>query len=59
MNSKRLVFYQVDEELLGREEMDRRMQQLRRSLLLQPAAVQPLTWPVRLMARLRRAVGLR
>jgi hypothetical protein len=59
MNSKRLVFYQVDEDLIGREEMDRRMRQLRRSLQLQPAAAQPVSWPVRLMARIRRLFGLR
>ena len=58
MNSKRLVFYQVDEDVIGREEMDRRMQQLRRSLLLQPAAAH-LSWPVRLMGRFRRMLGLR
>ena len=58
MNSKRLVFYQVDEEVIGREEMNRRIQQLRRNLLLQPAAAH-LSWPVRLMGRLRRLLGLR
>jgi hypothetical protein len=59
MNSKRLVFYQVDEDLLGREEMARRMQQLRRSLLRQPAAARTLSWPARLAARVRRFLGIR
>ena len=59
MNSKRLVFYQVDEDVIGREEMARRMLQLRRSLLLQPGLARTTSWPTRIMGRLRRLVGIR
>ena len=59
MNSKRLVFYQVDEDVIGREEMARRMQQLRRSLLLQPGLARTTSWPARILGRLRRLVGSR
>ena len=59
MNSKRLVFYQVDEDVIGRAEMARRMRQLRQSLLLQPAAVRTVSWPTRILGRIRRLLGIR
>ncbi len=59
MNSRRLVMYQVDEDMIGQQELARRLNQVRRSLLGDEATEQTESWLVRLFGRIRRLFGAR
>jgi len=59
MNSRRLVMYQVDEDMIGQQELARRLNQVRRSLLGDDEAERTASWPVRLLGRIRRFFGAR
>ena len=59
MNSRRLMLYQVDEDMIGQQELARRLNQVRRSLLGRAEAVPVTPWPVRLFGRVRRLFGVR
>jgi len=54
MNSRRLVLYQVDEDMIGQQELARRLNQVRRSLIGDEEAERAETWIGRLVGRIRR-----
>jgi len=57
MNSRRLVLYQVDEDMIGQQELARRLNQVRRSLIGDEEAERAETWIGRLFGRIRRLFG--
>ncbi len=59
MNSRRLVMYQVDEDMIGQQELARRLNQVRRSLLGDEKAERNVSWIGRLFGRIRRLFGAR
>ena len=59
MNSRRLVLYQIDEDMIGQQELERRLDQVRMSLLGRAEAVPVAPWPMRILGRFRRLLGLR
>ncbi len=54
MQSKRVVFYQLDEAMMGAAEWERRRRQLAMSLAGEVMPVESSSWPRRLIGRVRK-----
>jgi len=54
MQSKRVVFYQLDETLMGAADWERRRRQLAMSLAGRTMPVPAASWPRRFFGRIRR-----
>ncbi len=56
MQSKRVVFYQLDEDVMGPTEWERRRRQLAMSLAGEKMPVESSSWPRRVFGRMRRMI---